>query len=172
MYYTGENVILACPESTDFCYNSFVEETKETPSSVSIRPYQDNDYSMVKKNLEDAKMFDEVWDSRENLASMVDKDSESVLVATDAENLIGSVVISPYGDKVAYIFRLVVQDVYRGKGIGSKLLQEAEEIVKSRGVKEVALFIDSTNDDLKDYYQNRGYQTSNKQLITMWKSLK
>jgi len=43
---------------------------------VKFRNYQTSDYSSVKENLQEAEMYDERWDSEDNLAGMIARDPE------------------------------------------------------------------------------------------------
>jgi ribosomal protein S18 acetylase RimI-like enzyme len=76
-----------------------------------------------------------------------------------------------HGSRLAYLFRLAVDKQYRGKGVGSKLLQHAEELLRKKGFLEVAFFVNDQKEELKEYYKKRNYRTSGKKYITMWKPL-
>lgn len=123
---------------------------------IKIRPYTDSDYPQVKRNLAAGGLFLENWDARENLAGKIQKNPDSILVAVLEKQIIGSVYIVEDGWS-AKIARLCVGKNYRNKGIGSKLLEAAEEILKGKGRKEIALYVDEDNLDLKDFYKKRGY---------------
>ncbi|MFQ5531470.1 MAG: GNAT family N-acetyltransferase [Candidatus Nanoarchaeia archaeon] len=71
----------------------------------------------------------------------------------------------------SFIFRLAVRKNFRGRGIGSKLMEESERLLKEKGVKDVALFVESGDEELVDYYKRRGYISMDKLHQCMYKEL-
>jgi ribosomal protein S18 acetylase RimI-like enzyme len=138
---------------------------------IKIRPFIPEDYDQAAEVLKNTKMFDQVWDSKENYLGMIKKDPESILVAADESKVIGTQVIIPYGPEMALLFRLAVLPECRNQGIGGRLLETAEEILAKRGVKEVAFFVDAENKDLQEYYAKKGHRTSGHLYVCMWKPL-
>ena len=123
---------------------------------VEIRNYRDSDYEDVKKNLEDGELYYFECDSRENLKRKIERDPDSILVAVVDGRAVGSVYIvaEPW---CAFIFRLVVRKDYRKTGTSSLLMKEAEKILKEKGIKWVSVFVEDSKEDLKKYYEKRGY---------------
>jgi len=127
---------------------------------AAIRYYKDADYEEVKQTLEEGKLYDEVWEDRENLRRKVGREPESILLAIDDNKIIGCVFIVEDGWN-AFIWRLSVREKYRKQGVGKMLMEKAEEIIKARGIKESSIFVNAQNDSLKQWYRQRGYlQTS------------
>jgi ribosomal protein S18 acetylase RimI-like enzyme len=123
---------------------------------ITIDFYKDDFYEDVKKILQECKLYDEVWESRENLKRKIKMDPESILIAKDKNKIIGCTFLVD-GGWTAFIFRVGVSESYRKRGIGSKLLQKAEEIIKKKGFKEVELLVDSKNNTLKSWYDKKSY---------------
>lgn len=138
---------------------------------MKIRNYKNQDYSKVASILKESNLFDEVWDSDENLASMVENNPESILVAEVNNDVVGNLLIVPYGNKVSYLFRLVVKNEFRKQGIATELIKKAEEIVKQKDISEVGLYVDSGNLGLHDFYKKRGFKISTGTYYYMWKEL-
>lgn len=138
---------------------------------MQIRPYKPQDYSAVKEILQEADMFNESWDSQKNVASMITVDEESVLVAEMDGVIVGSVYIIRFGSHVAYIFRLAVKKEYRDKGIGSKVFAEVQKRFSSKGFREFGMFVNANDRRLYEFYKKRGYHTSGRQFVYMWKEL-
>lgn len=139
---------------------------------LEIRPYREEDYSSVQRNLQEAEMFDEVCDSPENLFALGFENPEAVLVADLDGEVVGSVVTVPFGIHVALIFRLVVAEAHRRKGIGSQLLETVEHRAKYKGFKELWLYSDVEDDKLTDYYEKRGFQyNKDHKYYGPWKNL-
>jgi ribosomal protein S18 acetylase RimI-like enzyme len=139
---------------------------------LKIRNYKPPDYLQVVSILKEANLFDEIWDSEENLLGMVSKDPESVIVAEIDDSIVGNLFMIPYGDKIAYLFRLAVKQKYRKQGIATELIKYAQKLVKSKGVSEVGLYVDSNNKTLQSFYQKRGFKASNSTYYYMWNELK
>lgn len=140
---------------------------------VKIRFYRKLDYHQVEAILKEVDLYDKVWDSEENLAGMIDKDPQSILVAEENNRIIGNIFISPYGSKVAYLFRLTVKKDCRNQGVATKLLNEAESICKKKGMVEVSLFVDKDQQYLNNFYSKRNFKTSPHQqaYYCYWKEL-
>lgn len=136
-----------------------------------IRKYKEGDYKQVEENLREAGLFDETWDSEKNVNGMVAKDPGSIIVAEEAEKVVGSVFLVYQGPKLVYLFRLVVKKEYRGKGIASKLIEKAYEIAKNNGVEEIGMYVDSSNKDLHEFYGKRDFKRSKSTYYYMWKDI-
>jgi len=123
---------------------------------VTIDFYKDEFYDGVKQILQEAKLYDETWEARENLKRKIERDPQSILIAVDENKIIGCVFIVEDGWN-GFIWRLCVKKSHRKNGIGSMLMQKAEAIIKERGIKEASLFVDIKNDSLQNWYQKQDY---------------
>jgi ribosomal protein S18 acetylase RimI-like enzyme len=65
------------------------------------------------------------------------------------ENLVGLVICEITLNKQAYIWYLIVDEKYRGRGIGQKLILELEGKLKSKKIKKI--FLNSSEDSKKFY---------------------
>jgi GNAT superfamily N-acetyltransferase len=77
-------------------------------------------------------------------------------VIKDKENIIAGIKICLYFRECMFISVLFVDEQYRGKGLGSWLLQYAEDKAKSIGIKLVHL--DTFDFQAKDFYFKHGYE--------------
>ncbi|NFA20695.1 GNAT family N-acetyltransferase [Clostridium botulinum] len=59
----------------------------------------------------------------------------------------------------ALIDKLVVDNYYRGYGIGSRLIEYAEKDLKSRGIKEIEIYVWEFNRGALNLYEKKGYKT-------------
>jgi len=59
--------------------------------------------------------------------------------------------------KALYISSLAVDPKFQGKGVGSKLMNFADEIAKKRGLKYIRLDCRKEYVELVNFYKNRGY---------------
>lgn len=77
-------------------------------------------------------------------------------VIKDKDNIIGGIRICLYLNECMFISVLFVEESYRGKGLGSRLLQYVEDRAKSKGIKLVHL--DTFDFQAKDFYSKHGYE--------------
>jgi ribosomal protein S18 acetylase RimI-like enzyme len=138
---------------------------------MNIRNYSHQDYTQIVTILREADLFDEVWDSETNLKSLVANNPQFILVAEEDNIIIGNIFIVPYGKNVSYLFRLAVKKEFRKSGIGSALINRAEEVIKQEKSTEVGLYVDSGNINLQNFYKKRGFSISQKTYYYMWKEL-
>lgn len=80
--------------------------------------------------------------------------------------LIGQLFIQLYGpnhlqsngNRYAYIYGFRVRPLYRGNGIGSRLLQRAEADLLNRGFERITLNVARDNKSARRLYERFGYQ--------------
>ena len=81
--------------------------------------------------------------SNETLTALVASENSHLFLAYDeTENIMGMITVGIYYSstgKKAWIEDVVVDDTYRGKGIGEKLVQHAIEFVKTKNVNLLML---------------------------------
>lgn len=143
---------------------------------IKFRNYTEYDYKNLRNNLELAGFFNKIWDSKENLAGMIHNFPEAIVIAFDdtkgkEEDILGSAYIIPFGSKVAYIFRLIVNTDHRNEGVGTALINHIESILKSKGYKEIGIYVNAMNKNLQEYYKKKGFQTTDRPWIYMFKGL-
>jgi ribosomal protein S18 acetylase RimI-like enzyme len=138
----------------------------------TYRSFESLDYPAVAGNLQAAEMFDEVWDSHENLVAMAQSAHplSSVTVLDRDGELAASVCTIPWGENVAFFFRLCVAPDLQGQGLGSSLLSHVEDDLRMNGAKEIAAFYGSGNKRLVAFYEKRGYRyTPGHSFTCIWK---
>ena len=64
-----------------------------------------------------------------------------------------------------YISNLAVFEKYRGKGIGVKLLEKAEEIAVEKGLNKLSLYVEIDNLHAKRIYEKFGFQEVKKVVL-------
>jgi GNAT superfamily N-acetyltransferase len=84
-----------------------------------------------------------------------DKPDFAILVRhPDTKDVLGGLYgVDGYG--WAFIKYLVVPEQYRGTGLGSRLIQQAETIAKSRGY--IGIWLDTFEFQAKPFYEKLGY---------------
>ena len=78
------------------------------------------------------------------------------------EENIGSVQVDiyPVEDDIAYLSYLYVQEQFRRKGYGRKLISRAESEIKSLGINKFGLWVNKgfSSDFTYEWYQKLGYK--------------
>lgn len=127
---------------------------------VEIRNYQNSDFPAVKEILEKGGLY---WDGSDNekaLDRKIQKDPDSILVAVEDERVVGTQLV--IDDFMPFLFRLSVHPEYRGKGIGTELLQRGEKILRARGHNHINILVDSDDTELQNLYVKQGYEKGHK----------
>jgi|SRR3989344_851156 len=128
--------------------------------NVTIRSYTPSDYPSVKQNLIEGNLFYEEMDGEKRLEEKILRNPDSILVAELEGVVVGNVYMVEDGWG-PFIYRLAVKKSQRGKGIDSRLMEEAEKRLKEKGYREVHLNVDESDSELKEYYAKRGYKEGN-----------
>ena len=98
----------------------------------------------------------------------ISKENHSFYIAEDEEKIIGAIEVMSIIEKdnptlrsreYALIDKLVVDKHYRGCGIGSRLIEYAEEDLRFRGVTEVEIYVWEFNSGALNLYNKKGYKT-------------
>jgi ribosomal protein S18 acetylase RimI-like enzyme len=136
---------------------------------MNIKKYKEKYYDEIKAILENAGLFYESWHSKRNLETMTNKDPDSVLVAVKLGEVVGVMLVVPFGKEVAFFYSLVVKTEQRSQGIGKKIIKEAEKVWRKKGAREFGLYVNSKNIKLRQYYEKQGYTTSGTDFVYMGK---
>jgi ribosomal-protein-alanine N-acetyltransferase len=83
--------------------------------------------------------------------------TREVYVARDQEGLAGFIILCLTGAFVGYIQTVLVQSERRGQGLGTRLIQFAEQRIRKES-PNVFMCVSSFNDDARRLYQRLGYQ--------------
>ena len=123
---------------------------------MEIRNAEIADIQPILILLKESEMFTDYIDTKQALSQKIKNDKESILVAAEKNKVVGCVFIifDPWSSD---IYRLCVKKSFRNNGIGSKLLDKAEDLIKKRGCKLANLFIEEGKENLLDYYKKRGW---------------
>ncbi len=123
---------------------------------MRIRCYRDGDFLDLEKILKKTNLYESEFDQRENYKLQIDHDPTSILVAAEDEKIVGA-VISIYNPFASFIFHLCVDPEYQNKGIGTKLMDKAEENLLARGVNKPIIYVGMENRKVVDFYKKRNW---------------
>ena len=85
------------------------------------------------------------------------RDPDLFLVAETDGRIIGS-VIGGFDGRRGLVYHLAVAAGFRGHGIGSRLMDELESRLRSKGCLKCYLLVTDDNSEAEIYYQHRGWQ--------------
>lgn len=95
-------------------------------------------------------------DSRAMIARKLNVQPELFLVATCAGRVAGTVMAGDEGRR-GWINLLAVDPAFRRRGIGRRLMDSAEALLRARGCPKINLQIRATNVEAVAFYERLGY---------------
>ncbi len=95
-------------------------------------------------------------DTREEIAKKLQRDPDLFLVATDSNEIIGT-VIGGYDGRRGIIYHLAVEQAYRGRGIGKMLMGEVERRLVAKGCLRCYLLVMNDARDVIEFYRAIGW---------------
>ncbi len=96
-------------------------------------------------------------ESKERLIAEMETNPSGFIGAFDKDEMIGIVIATSDGRK-GWVNRLVVAAPHRKSGIGFRLVQLAEEELKSRGIEIVSTLIEKGTDASFALFKKAGYE--------------
>lgn len=96
-------------------------------------------------------------DTPAEIEKKVARDPDLFLVAEFENKIIGS-VIGGYDGRRGLIYHLAVSELFRGQGIGSRLMDDVESRLRGKGCLKCYLLVASDNLEVEGYYEQRGWQ--------------
>lgn len=96
-------------------------------------------------------------DTPSEIEKKLGRDPDLFIVAEHENNIIGS-VIGGYDGRRGMIYHLAVNAMFRGQGIGSRLMDEVELRLRNKGCLKCYLLVTEDNLEVGTYYQGRGWQ--------------
>ena len=108
-------------------------------------------------------------DLRQNLESICRNNDEIVFVMTDEGNVIGWIhvfhAIRLESGSFAELGGLIVEEHYRGKGVGQLLLEKAKIWCRQRGIPKLKLRSNVTRKDAHRFYFRLGFKETKEQKV-------
>lgn len=95
-------------------------------------------------------------DTADEIEKKLQRDPELFLVA-EADGLLIGTVIGGFDGRRGLIYHLAVHASYRSQGVGSRLMDEVESRLRSKGCRRCYLFVTPHNEDAMRYYEKRGW---------------
>jgi ribosomal protein S18 acetylase RimI-like enzyme len=96
-------------------------------------------------------------DAPEEIQKKLGRDPDLFLVAEAGEDFIGT-VLGGFDGRRGIIYHLAVRSDYQGQGVGSRLMEEVESRLRSKGCIRCYLMVTPDNLEAVRYYEKRGWQ--------------
>ena len=107
----------------------------------------------------EADILDGPRTSLDDLAKILTRPAERLLVAEAAGRIIGCVQITDCGDGLAYLGLLCIEPTLQAAGLGRQLIAEAEaRAARLFGATTMEMTVIDSRAELIAYYQRRGYR--------------
>jgi len=126
---------------------------------LSIRPFRMGDYDAVMALWKEAglPLRPSGRDSRDRIRAQIAEPNVIFLVA-EAEGGLAGTVLATHDGRKGWINRLAVRRDLRRRGIGVRLVREAESRLAAAGMDVLACLIEEGNDVSMDFFSRLGYE--------------
>ena len=119
----------------------------------------------LKKN----EMYNKHIDKESIIRKKILHDKESIIVASSEENIIACIfiVFDPWR---SHLHHFVVDKKIRNRGVGTKLLKNAEDLIKKRKCELATLCVNKNEEQVIGFYRKRKwnfvpYESSNMEKV-------
>jgi ribosomal protein S18 acetylase RimI-like enzyme len=136
---------------------------------IEVRPYADADFAAVKALWEEAFPDDPLWNKAEAaIPAKLKVQPELFLVALDARAVVGT-AMAGYDGHRGWLYAVTVSPAHRRKGIGSRLVAEAETGLRALGCCKLNLQVRRANARIVPFYEALGFDVEER--VSMGKRL-
>jgi hypothetical protein len=134
---------------------------------TAIRAYRDSDESAVVALWQACGLIRPWNPPSADIALLRGSGHGEILVATQQDGVIGSVMVGHDGHR-GWIYYLAVAPSYRRRGLGGRLMRVAEAWLRERGIRKVELMIRDTNTAVTAFYARLGYDQEPVTIMSRW----
>jgi len=160
-----------CDCMENIIYRCAVKEDIKSINNLFIELIETVNKRMIRENI---KPYDELLNGYEDgyLDTFFDNDERIIFVAEDDKKIIGYLSLCIYKElNYIYLDDYSVSEKYRGRGIGSNLLNMAIEYANKLNIDNLKTHVESANLESRKFYKKKGFELVEKQenrlLISM-----
>ena len=135
---------------------------------MEVRPYQPADKTEVVALWQAAGLVVPWNDPYKDIERKLQVQPEGFLVALEDQHIVGS-VMAGYDGHRGWINYLAVDPAFQGKGIGVRLVAEAEVYLRSLGCPKINLQVRASNERVIAFYEAVGFKRD--EVLSMGKRL-
>lgn len=126
-------------------------------TGLEIRSYDPNDQEAVVELWTACGLVVPWNDPRRDIRRKLEVRPDLFLVASDGERIIATVMAGYEGHR-GWINYLAVQPDHRRRGIGRRMMEEAEALLLAAGCPKINLQVRSTNAEVIAFYKRIGFK--------------
>jgi ribosomal protein S18 acetylase RimI-like enzyme len=93
--------------------------------------------------------------------------TSTVLGAREAGQLLATVMVGYDGHR-GWVYYLAVAETQRRKGLGRRMMVDAERWLRDRGVVKLNLMVRHTNSEAIGFYERLGYEDAEVTVLARW----
>src|SRR3984885_3330575 len=139
-------------------------------TNVQIIGYTAEHFGDVKSLWQEAFPDDPPWNAVEvAIPAKLAVQPHLFLVALDGAKVVGS-IMSGYDGHRGWLYALAILNSHRRRGIGSALVRDAEERLRSIGCRKINLQVRVSNAAIVKFYERHGYMTEER--VSMGKGIR
>lgn len=136
---------------------------------ATVEPYRSVDFDAVRALWEEVFPNDPPWNRAEQaIPEKLAVQPDLFLVAREGGSVVGT-AMAGYDGHRGWLYSIAVSPSWQRRGIGTRLLKEAEERLKALGCGKINLQIRAGNDAVSEFYRCAGYSVEDR--ISMGKRI-
>ena len=93
--------------------------------------------------------------------------SDVLVGVDDAGEVAGSVMVGHDGHR-GWLYYVAAHPDWRGKGVGRRMVEEAEEWLRQRGIAKAQLLVRDTNTAVIGFYERLGFEVAPRVVMSRW----
>jgi ribosomal protein S18 acetylase RimI-like enzyme len=90
-----------------------------------------------------------------------------LLAVDDAGEVAGSVMVGHDGHR-GWLYYVAARPASRGKGVGRRMVQAAENWLRQQGIVKVQLLVRETNTKVVSFYEHLGFEVAPRVVMSRW----
>lgn len=131
---------------------------------VALRPFASGDRAQLVALWTETGLLHPTNDPNADIDIAVGRAHARLLVADAGRAIVGSVLMGEDGHR-AWVYYLAVAPSHRGQGLGRRLMTEAEDWARARGIPKLNLMVRTSNLGASDFYTGIDYVVSDTQTF-------